>query len=120
MPSPMPTFPINIYNGSLEWFILSGLTPVYNYVDKQRQGDTPIAWRVNVALPGNSLAPLSVKIEGPTRPLAVTDEQITDSLASLRFVLVNFVEGQVRLYTMNGKIQASASAHSVELVKSSK
>lgn len=112
-----PQFPFSVYNSGLDWSILTGLAPCFQYVNKQKQGDTPIAWKVETALPGNGMEKVGVRIDGSVCPLNITDEQISESLVQLDFILIRFAEGKVQLYSRDGKIEVTATATGVSIVK---
>lgn len=115
--SKNPLFPLPVYNSGLDWSILTGITPCFQYINKQKQGDTPIAWKVETALPGNGMEKVGVRIEGSVCPLDITDEQISESLVQLDFILIRFADGKVQLYSRDGKIEATATATGVSIVK---
>lgn len=116
--SKNPQFPLSVYNSGFDWSILTGLIPCFQYVNKQKQGDAPVAWKVETALPGNGMEKVGVRIEGSVCPLNITDQQIAESLIQLDFILIRFDDGKVQLYSRDGKIEATATATGVSIVKS--
>lgn len=118
----IPSFPIEALNRGLDWVILAGKRPGYPYSkDGKRLSDTPEKTNLDVKLPGNCYAELTVSIPGSEDPLStVTDEQIADGCASLRPILVHFTNSVVNIYTIKGEQRMSATADGVELVKTSK
>lgn len=118
----IPPLPFEIINGGLDWAILSGKRLGYPYSkDGKRLSDTPENANYQVNLPGYCYSELTVSIPGSTDALAaVTDEQIAEGCATLRPILVRFINCTVRIYTINNEQKMSATADGVELVKPSK
>lgn len=108
-------------NGGQNWAILTGKSNGYPYENGKRVSDTPNHMKITIALQGNSLTPLTVKIEGGTDPLAnVSVEKIATACSSLKFIPVQFTDCKVTLYSIDGQMVMSAIASGVELVNLNK
>ena len=83
-------------NKGQDYAILTGKSPIYSYDNGKRTSDSPIGFKVSVALQGNRLSPLSVKIE---------------------LLVVRFIDCIINIYTINGQMLMSATATGVEIVK---
>ena len=104
-------------NKGQDYAILTGKSPIYSYDNGKRTSDSPIGFKVSVALQGNRLSPLSVKIEGKTDPLSkISEEEIEASCTSIE-LFVRFIDCIINIYTINGQMLMSATATGVEIVK---
>jgi hypothetical protein len=104
-------------NGGQDFAVLTGKGVIYPYEGGKRTSDVPVGTKVTVALQGNMLTPLSVKIPGNADPLPkASDEQIAASMASLKLVGVRFTDCRISLYSIENQIVMSATASGVELV----
>lgn len=117
-----PPFPLEVLNGGLTWVILIGKQPGYPYdKDGKRSSEIPDRFRYSVVLPGCCFTPLSVDIPSGIDALSdVSDEQIAQGCASLRPILVQLTECFVKIYTIKGEQKMTATASSIELVKTGK
>lgn len=116
----IPPIPLEAINGGLDGAILVGIRPSYPNKDGKRISETPDKIRYDVVLPGNCFAPLTVSIPGSIDTLSqVSDEQIAEGCATLRPLLVRFTNCTVKIYVIKGEQKMSATADSVELVKTS-
>lgn len=108
-------------NGTKDFAILTGKSPIYSYEDGKRTSETPIGTKVSVALQGNRFAPLDIKILTATDPLpSVTNEMIESSCADVKLIPVRFVDCKISLYSISAQMVMSATASGVELVNSGK
>jgi hypothetical protein len=107
-------------NGGLDTCILCSKQDVKNYVDGKPVSDVPAAVKFGVALHGAKLTPLTVRIENYSRFTKILDEQISEACAMQKFIIVRFTDCIVKLYTINGQIQMSATASDLEIVNSGK
>lgn len=108
-------------NGGQEIVILTGKSSGYNYEGGKRTGDTPTHTKIAVALQGNRLAALTVKIEGSADPLpGVSDEQIAAACSGVKLLAVKFTDCKVSIYSIGGQMVMSATASGVELVNAGK
>lgn len=109
--------PLQAVNSGLDYAILTGKSFYYPYENGKRTDETPLGMKVEVALPGNRLSPLTVKVEGATDPLpAISDEEIEASCTNTKLVAVRFADCKVSLYSINGQMVMSATATDAELV----
>ncbi|MBE7725924.1 MAG: hypothetical protein E7244_16370 [Enterocloster citroniae] len=105
-------------NKGQDYAILTGKSPIYSYDNGKRTSDSPIGFKVSVALQGNRLSPLSVKIEGKTDPLSkISEEEIEASCTNIELLVVRFIDCIINIYTINGQMLMSATATGVEIVK---
>lgn len=108
-------------NGGLDWAILTGKSPVYHYENGKRTGDIPEKFRYKAIMPGCCYSEISISVPGSIDALAaITDEQIAESCANLRPLLVRFINCTVKVYSKDGEQKLAGTANAVELVKSSK
>ena len=120
MGNKSPRIPLEGINGGLDGAILVGKKAGYIYVDKKRQGDSPVNFKYDVLLPGNCMSQLTVTIEGSTDRLsAITEQDIADACLNLEFIFVRFNNCMVSIYAIDG-LKMSAKADSIELIKTSK
>lgn len=116
----LPHISLENINNGFDGAILIGKKPGYLYVDRKRQGDTPISFKYDVLLPGNCMSQLTVTVEGSTdRLAAITDQDIFEACSNLDFILVRFANCMVSIYAIDG-LKMSATADSVELIKVNK
>lgn len=112
--------PIEALNGGLDGAILVGKKPGYAYADGKRQGDTPVSWKYDVLLPGNSMSHLTVTIEGSKDKLAsITDSAIADACSNLDLILVTLEHCVVTLYAIDG-LKMSAVADNIAVIQPDK
>ena len=118
--SNIPKLPLKSLNGGMDYSILTGKSPVYQYEGGKRVSDTPVAWRYSVLLPGNCFSAITVKI-GTDKDFLyeITDELIADACATMKPIFVRFTDCSVSVYAIDG-LKMSATASAVELIKSGK
>lgn len=108
-------------NGGQEIAILTSKSSGYAFEGGKRTSDTPTHTKIGVALQGNRLTPLTVKVEGSTDPLpSISDEQIAAACLSVKLLAVRFTDCKVSIYSIGGQMVMSATASGVELVNMSK
>ena len=118
--SNIPKMSLASMNGNMEWTILTGKTPVYQYENGKRISNTPISWRISVLLPGNCFSPISVKINTGDDPLIdITEDMIAEACATMKPIFVRFIDCSVSIYAIDG-LKMSASASAVEMIKPTK
>lgn len=104
-------------NNGLDYAILTGKSFYYPYENGKRTDETPLGMKVEVALPGNRLSPLTIKVAGMIDPIpTISDEEIAARCTSTTFVAVRFSDCKVSLYSINGQMVMSATAADAELV----
>ncbi|MEY8324646.1 hypothetical protein AALB47_12150 [Lachnospiraceae bacterium 54-11] len=104
-------------NNGLDYAILTGKSPVYPFENNKKISDTPISWKIEVALQGSRLSALTVKVDGAADPLPeISDEEIEANCASLKLLAARFKECSITVYTINNSMVMSATASGVELV----
>lgn len=104
-------------NNGIDYAILTGKSPVYNYENGKRTDETPTGSKVEVALQGNRFSALTVKIDGIIDPLPeISDGDIEKSCTNMTLVAVRFTDCKIALYSINGNMVMSATATGVELV----
>ena len=110
-------------NSGQKSVILTGKSPIYEYKDGKKVSEIPIAHKFNVAL-FNRLTPLAVKIEGSNDPLnKVSDEMIDSAIRGdngADFIMAQFADCKVALFSIGGQLVMSATATSIELVTAGK
>lgn len=108
-------------NGGQDVAILTAKGSVYPFENGKRTSDTPIGTKFTVALQGNRLTTLTVKIEGTSDPLPnVLDEKIEAACNGLKFFLVRFQDCKVALYSIGGQMAMTATSSGIELVNAGK
>ena len=103
-------------NGGQELAVLTGKRASYPYTDGKR-GETPDGNTFDIAMQGNRLTALSVKVLGVDPLPNVTDEAISEAVAAGQFPYVRFADCKISVYTMQNEMRMSATATSVELVE---
>lgn len=112
--------PFEALNGGLDGAILVGKKPGYAYADGKRQGDTPVSWKYDVLLPGNSMSHLTVSVEGSKDRLAsIADITIAEGCRNLDFILVRLVNCIVTIYAIDG-LKMSAVAEGITMIQPDK
>lgn len=107
-------------NGGLPEGILTGKSPVYSYDGNgKRTSEIPTAHKITVALLGNRLTPLAVKIDGSTDPLPeISDEQIDLACRGdndAEFIFVSFKNAVVSIYSIDRQMVMSGKAEGVQI-----
>jgi len=105
-------------NGDETVTILTGKSEYFDYKGDKKVNDVAVGMKYTVSLPGNRMKELSVKIVGADQIPNITDEQISESLSTRKFILVKFTDCKVTVYNIGDGMIMSAFAKSAELVKS--
>lgn len=108
-------------NGGLSESILTGKIPVPAYdTNGKKISDIPVAHKITVALLGNRLTPLTVKIEGSADPLPKIMEQDIDISCrgenGADFIYVSFKNATVSLYSIGGNMVMSGKSDAVQVL----
>lgn len=118
---PKLEIPFAAANGGIDYAILTGKRPVFQFSDGKRISDIQYATTITAALQGNSFSTLNIKIEGETELLpGVEDSEIKAACAAMKPMLVRFKDGKVSIYNIDGQIHLSGTATAVELITSVK
>ena len=107
---------VETVNAGLSKVLLAAKAPYWDYKDKERTTQEPVGVRYSVALPGNQLTNLDVKIPGRDTTQHLTNEVIAARNAAMDSITVEFIGSAVKLYIINGEQIVSASASAVKLV----
>ena len=94
--------------------ILVGKNPLYAFEGGKRVGDQ-IGVRLTVAMQGNRLSQMPIRIEGDDPLPGITDEQLTEMCRERKYVYVKLKECVVTIYTVNGNMGLSGTASGVEI-----
>ncbi|MDR0325406.1 MAG: hypothetical protein LBI19_04835 [Oscillospiraceae bacterium] len=101
-------------NGGQDFALLTGKSDIFPYENGKRTSDVRTGVRLNVALQGNRLTPLSIKYDHDPLP-NVSDEQIEATNTERKFVFALIPDCDVSLFaTSNGMIM-SASAKTAKI-----
>lgn len=118
--SIVPKLTVEGINNGFPHVIITGKAPGYSFANGKRLSETPTHWKINVALQGNCLTPLTVKVEGSGDPLPdVTPERIEEACRQMKPLFVRFLDCAISVYAIDG-LKMSATASGVELVNLSK
>lgn len=112
------TIPYSAANGGIDCGILASKRAIYPYADGKRASDIPSATNFGIALHGNGLTILNVKVEGADPLPEISDEDIRIASAALKPILVCPKECLVTLYPIDGQMRMSATASGIEVVSS--
>lgn len=110
------SFSIPLINSGIEQAILVDKSPVFQYENRKKVSENPIGTRYIVALQGNLLTTIAVKVEGADSLKNLKPDYIQDQTSASNFIYVEFAESVVKIYTINGEQKFSASAKSISLV----
>ncbi len=110
---------LSAINGGQDIVILVAKTVAYPYINGKRS-DAPNGFKFDVALQGNKLTPLSVKIEGVDPLPQVTEEVLTAATVAGKFIYARIIDCTVSIYTMNGNMGMAATAKGIEVLNASK
>lgn len=108
-------------NGGLSDCLLTNKIPVPAYdTNGKKVSDIPVAYKITVALLGNRLTPLTVKIEGSADPLPkITEQDIENSCRGENgadFIYVSFKNAAISLYSIGGNMVMSGKADAVQVL----
>lgn len=102
-------------NGGVDYAILAGKDMSFPYENGRRTSDTPIGYKLTLALQNNRLNTLSVKF--PSDPLPkITDEEIMEACSACKPMLVQIPDCVVNLFSGNNGIGTTATAQSARIV----
>lgn len=107
-------------NGGQDFAIIVGKSDVFQYENGQRTSKERVGVRLNLALQGNKLTPISARIDGADPLPDLTDEHIAETCKQRKFVYVKLHDCVVSLYTMNGNMGMSATAKGAEILGNNK
>ena len=104
-------------NAGMDYAILTGKSPNYEWKDGKIVGDEPIGYRLLLALQGNGLNPLAVDFNHDPLP-KVTDEQIKTACAECKFPFVQLGGCEVNIYhnAKKNSMGISATAQTAKMV----
>lgn len=106
---------IEAVNGGQDYAILVGKSDVFDYANGQRSSKERVGVRLNLALQGCKMTPLSARLESDPLP-DYTDDQLSEMCKQRKFIYVKLLECVVSLYTMNGSMGMSATAKGAEVI----
>lgn len=110
------TMPLAGANAGLDIVPLVAKSDWHDYKDGKRTSDAPMGVKFDVALQGNRLSPLTIKIKGSDPIPQLTDEEISKACAEMKYIYARFSECEVSIYTINGEMKMSSTATGVQLV----
>lgn len=96
--------------------VLVGKSPLLNYENGKPKSSVPIGVKYQVALPGNRLTTITVKIEGAYQCPQLTYEDIQEATSQGDYIYVNFLGSVCNMYTISGEQRISATAKSLSLL----
>ena len=76
-----------------------------------------IVTRYSVALPGNRLNAMTVKIKGKDMLATIKDDEISTGIANGKHIFVTFEGCQIKLYVIDGNQILSATATGVKIIQ---
>ncbi len=115
MPNKIETTLMAI-NGNQDFAIIVGKSDVFQYENGQRTSKERVGVRLNLALQGNKLTPISARIDGADPLPDLTDEHIAETCRQRKFLYVKLIEPVVSIYTINNNINMTATAKGAEII----
>lgn len=113
----MPKVSAELYNGSPK-FILGGRMTAYQYENKERVSDKPIAHKYSLISPSHCFETIVVTVMGEADSLAeISDSDIVNACATLKPIWVKLTDGVFNSYSSNNKIVTTGTASGIELVQ---
>jgi hypothetical protein len=111
MPKLDLTLTVPVVNNGLEKLILTAKNEGEDAKTKE------IITRYSVALPGNRLSPMTVKIRGKDALSTIKDEDIVAGLANSKHIFVTLENCQIKFYVIDGNQILSAAATGIKVVQ---
>ncbi|MBP8641214.1 MAG: hypothetical protein KBI01_10030 [Oscillospiraceae bacterium] len=105
-------------NGGMDFAVLVGKAPYRNYMN-DKPSEEIIGYRYDIALQGNRLTTLSVKIEGADTSPHLTDEMIALATTEGRYIYCKFEDFAAKMYQIRQEpIRFTATAKKIILLDS--
>jgi hypothetical protein len=110
----IPNATLAMFNAGLDHAILLDKSKAYEYgKDGKRTSDTPFGDKYTVALQGNRLMQMDVKVSGQDTIPNITSEMLSDGIKQGRYTMVSFEGMTVKIFNINGRDNITATANSI-------